>query len=385
MPCAWLNIALMHHPGSFKVSMKPGGVAMVTLDLQDNKMNVMGETFLAELPPIVEKLENDSSVKVIVFISGKKDFIAGADIPMFAKVSARGKDAIVKEVSNACTAFFDKMLAGKPKVAAISGACLGGGAEFALACHYRIATVDATLGFPEVMLGLLPGAGGTQRLPQLIGIQAALPMLMTGATKKAKSAKSMKLVDMTCEVAQLADCAAVVAADIAAGKTKIPKRGVFKGANAYIEKAISEYSFVRDYVFKTAKSQVMKQTQGNYPAPLKIIEVLKKSLDSKSLGKKKGYDYEADGFADLALTPESSGTTRRQSSHRVDGNIDRATIALALLCDLFVRVLGLGAKSRSAALSLFPTDSPLFAVSRADPMRLRVFQGLRPSFSGRLP
>lgn len=287
--------------------MNKGGVAMVTLDLAGAKMNVLGKTFLDELPPIVEKLENDSAVKIIVFISGKNDFIAGADIPLFAEVAVRGKEAIKEEICKRCTIFFEKMVAGKPKVAAITGACLGGGAEFALACHYRIATTSATIGFPEVMLGLLPGAGGTQRLPKLIGIQAALPMLMTGGAKKAKAAKSMKLVDMVCEVEQLADCASIVAADIADGKMKIPKRGEFSGINGLIETAIKDYSFARDYVFKTAKSTVMKQTQGNYPAPLRIIEVLKKTLDTKSLGKPKGYDYEADGFSDLALTPESAG------------------------------------------------------------------------------
>jgi enoyl-CoA hydratase/long-chain 3-hydroxyacyl-CoA dehydrogenase len=286
--------------------MEDGGVAVVTIDLPGTKVNVMGTIFLQELPPMIEKLENDPAVKVIVFISGKSDFIAGADIPLLGEVAKKGKEAVKNELSKASHAFFDKMSSGKPKVAAISGSCLGGGAEFALACHYRIATLDASIGFPEVMLGLLPGAGGTQRLPKLIGMQAAMPMILTGAAKKGKSAKSMGLVDMTCETDQLRACAVVCAQQIASGKLKIPKHE-FKGMNKYIEQAIQDYSFVRDYIFKQAKQQVMKSTAGNYPAPLKILDTLKRSLDAHAVGKPKGYDLEAENFAELALTPESAG------------------------------------------------------------------------------
>lgn len=287
--------------------MEPGGVAMVTLDLKDSPVNIFGKVMMEELPPLVEKLEKDPSVKTIVFISAKADFHTGADIAAFSGVAAQGKQAVA-ELAGSLQEFFTKMQAGKPKIAAIQGSCLGGGAEMALACHYRIATIDerTSIGFPEVMLGLLPGGGGTQRLPSLVGVQAALPMLMTGGAKKAKQAKSMGLVDMTCEKDQLYSCALVCAQQIASGKMKIPKHEM-KGTNAYVEKAIKEYSFVRDYVFKSAKQQVMKSTNGNYPAPLKIIEVLQKALDSNSLAKPKGYNIEADGFSDLALTPESAG------------------------------------------------------------------------------
>jgi enoyl-CoA hydratase/carnithine racemase len=140
-------------------------------------------------------------------------------------------------------AFLNEMEAGKPKIAALNGATLGaqpartpsnqiascatalflwplcvvlvrvrrlvsgGGAEFALACHYRVATSAAQLGFPEVKLGLLPGGGGTNRLPKLIGLQNALPMLLQGGNKRAPAAKKMGLIDHTCEEGQLDACA----------------------------------------------------------------------------------------------------------------------------------------------------------------------------------
>lgn len=289
--------------------MESGGVAVVTLDLVKSPVNTLGRTFSNELPPIFEKLEKDPAVKSILIISAKGDFMAGADITLFGEVAQRGKEAIKNELSKPAQDLFNKMAAGKPKVAAISGPCLGGGAEFALACHYRVASIapSTQIGFPEVMLGILPGAGGTQRLPLLVGVQNALPMLLQGGAKKPKQAKTMGLIDMTCEKEQLYACGLTCAQQIAAGKLKIPKRGEFKGMNKYVEKAIQDYSFVRDYVIKTAKKQVMKASGGNYPAPLKILEVMQRSLDAHALGKAKGYDIEADSFADLALTPESAG------------------------------------------------------------------------------
>jgi len=293
---------------SYKVELKPSGVAIVRMDLANSPVNLIGDTFMNELPPVVRALEANSSVKSIVFISAKKgNFIAGADIQAFTDKAKEGKDA-VKEISAQLQAFLNELEGGKPKVAAIDGSCLGGGAEFALACHYRVASESpgTVMGFPEVMLGILPGGGGTNRLPKLIGVQNALPFLLQGAQKKAKQAKSSKIVDATCDVNQLETAAVMAAEGLAAGTLKV-KRGEFKGMYKMIEDAIVNYSFARDYVFKTATQQVMKASGGLYPAPLKILEIVKKNAGGKKFCTTAGYDLEADGFADLALTPESAG------------------------------------------------------------------------------
>ena len=279
------------------------------IDLPGSKVNTIGKSFYEQIPPLVDKLEADESVKVIVFISAKEgDFIAGADVNMITELAAKGKDAVKQEGVVLLQNFFKKMEQGKPKIAAINGSCLGGGLEFALACHYRIATDQSgtSLGLPEVMLGLLPGGGGTQRLPKLIGVQNALPMLLTGAAKKAKQAKSLGLVDLTCPKDQLEAAALKCAQDLAEGTLKI-KRGPPKGLSGYIEAAIKDYEFVRNYVFSQAKAQVLKQSGGHYPAPLKIVDLVKKSIETKALATAKGYELEADAFADLALTPVSDG------------------------------------------------------------------------------
>ena len=222
---------------------------------------------------------------------------------MITELVAKGKEAVKQDVMSLQN-FFKKMEQGKPKIAAINGNCLGGGLEFALACHYRIATdhPGTSLGVPEVMLGLLPGGGGTQRLPKLIGVQNALPMLLTGASKKAKQAKSLGLVDITCPKDQLFACALKSAEDLADGTLKIKR-----GQGGFVESAIKDYEFVRNYVFSQARKQVMKQSGGHYPAPLKILDLLKKSIETKALGTPKGFEMEADAFADLALTPVSDG------------------------------------------------------------------------------
>ena len=223
------------------------------------QVNALARHIVEELPALMTALEADPEVKVIVFASAKKDFIVGADINMFKELASSGKEGVRSMVKQSHPVF-DMMASGKPKIAAINGSCLGGGAEFALACHYRIASTTASIGFPEVMLGLLPGFGGTQRLPALIGMQNAMPMLMTGGNKKGPQAKKLKLVDHTCDANQLMQCANIVAKQIADGQLKIPKRGQFKGVYGAVESAIKDYSFVRDYVFNTAKKQVSPPT-----------------------------------------------------------------------------------------------------------------------------
>ena len=155
------------------------GVALIVIDQEGEPVNTLspatGEAFTA----LMARAEKDPTVKAVVFLSGKKDsFIAGAKID-FLQTMRTAEEATA--ASRAGQREFDRLEAfPKPVVAAIHGACLGGGLEWALACTYRIATDSpkTTIGLPEVQLGLLPGAGGTQRLPALIGAQAALDIIL---------------------------------------------------------------------------------------------------------------------------------------------------------------------------------------------------------------
>ena len=165
----------------FQLATREDGIAVVTIDLPGESQNTLKAEFIHEANALLDRLEQDASVQGVVFISGKPgSFIAGADIHM---LKACQTAAEATELSKAGQRFFDRLENFKaPVVAAIDGACLGGGLELALACHGRVCTdhPKTALGLPEVMLGVLPGSGGTQRLPRLIGIPAALDLMLTG-------------------------------------------------------------------------------------------------------------------------------------------------------------------------------------------------------------
>lgn len=205
----------------------------------------------------------------------------------------------------------------KPIVCAINGVCLGGGFELALACHYRIATKDkkTNFGLPEVMLGLLPGAGGTQRVQKLAGIPTQLDLALTGKSLKADKAKKLGLIDLVVDplgpglkgsqegtMEYLKTVAIGVAKDLSTGKLKVnrEKSGL---VHQVTEFAMSQ-NFVKDFVFNKAKSQVMKMTGGLYPAPLKILEVVRAGADK---GFEAGSEAECKGFGELSQTSQSKG------------------------------------------------------------------------------
>lgn len=174
--------------------------------------------------------------------------------------------------------------------------------------------MKTNLGLPEVMLGVLPGGGGTQRLPKLVGLPTSLDMALTGKNLNAKKAKKAGLVDLVVEALgpglgpadttthkYLEQVAVGVAKDLASGKMKMPNRKP-KGNVAKATEFALKYDFVKNYVFDTAKGKVMKQTNGLYPAPLKILEVIRAGLDK---GPAEGYKAEHVGFGHLAATSES--------------------------------------------------------------------------------
>lgn len=171
------------------------GIGLVTLDQPGRAMNVLNPTLVEPFAQVVERLEKDDAVKGLIITSGKPEFIVGADIDQLAQIRT------AEEAFELCEQLKKMMrrmeLCGKPVVAAINGTALGGGLELALACHARFAlnSPKLKLGLPEVKLGLLPGGGGTQRLPRMIGIQQALQLISQGSEVKADKAKSLGLVN----------------------------------------------------------------------------------------------------------------------------------------------------------------------------------------------
>lgn len=168
------------------------GIGWLTIDQPSRAMNVLNDEAMTPMLPILEQLENDAALKGLVIASGKKDFIVGADIDMLWAMKT-AQEAFDR--SMLLKRFLRRIeLCGKPVVAAINGMCLGGGLELAMACHARIVLGDARMGLPEVKLGLLPGGGGTQRLPRLVGMQQALQMMGEGSELRADKALAAGLV-----------------------------------------------------------------------------------------------------------------------------------------------------------------------------------------------
>lgn len=270
------------------------GVATVWLDQKGEKINKVSPAMAGLFDSVFDRLEKDPEVKAIVLISRKNDFIAGADIEMFRQVKQPGDFVPIARKGHEIMNRIEQSK--KPVVAAIHGNCLGAGLEIALACTARIASDDRTtaLALPEVRLGLLPGAGGTQRLPRLIGIQKALDMMLTGKNIYAYPAKKIGLVDKLIHRDGLHEAAKKFALELV---NKPLKR---KDNRRLLDKIIE--GPLKFIVFRKARQMVMRMTSGNYPAPLKIIECVETGM---SRGAKAGYEAELKKFEELLLSRES--------------------------------------------------------------------------------
>jgi 3-hydroxyacyl-CoA dehydrogenase/enoyl-CoA hydratase/3-hydroxybutyryl-CoA epimerase len=270
----------------------PGGVLLVTIDVSGEKVNTLSKGMLEEFQALLGELEGDRSIKAVVIRSGKPDnFIAGADIKDFLEI----RSALEGEtLSRTGQAILDRLEGVPvPVVAAIHGSCLGGGLETALACRYRVASDDpkTAIGLPEVTLGLLPGAGGSQRLPRLIGLSRSLDLILTGRSLKAKRALEAGLVDEVVPLPLLVPVARKAALALADGSLR-PRRSGLR----------LHERLLRPYIFWRARATVQEKTGGHYPAPLKALEVIEKGT-AASLAE--GLKIEAKGFGALAVSDVS--------------------------------------------------------------------------------
>lgn len=188
------------------------GLATITIN-RPKKLNALNSTTIKELSLAFETLEDDITVKTIIITgSGEKAFVAGADIAEFANFSVEegahlarlGQESLFNLVENLAT----------PVIAAVNGFALGGGLELAMACHFRIASDNAKMGLPEVSLGVIPGYGGTQRLPQLVGKGKAMELIMTAGMISAQESKEWGLVNHVVALDELLPLAEKLASKI---------------------------------------------------------------------------------------------------------------------------------------------------------------------------
>jgi 3-hydroxyacyl-CoA dehydrogenase/enoyl-CoA hydratase/3-hydroxybutyryl-CoA epimerase len=196
-------------------------IAVITFDLPNESVNKLNRGVKDEFVALFARLERDTTVHGAVLISGKPDvWIAGADIEEFLQLKTSADAERLSRDGQMLLDSIERLRV--PLVAAIHGACLGGGLETALACRYRIATDSprTLLGLPEVQLGLIPGAGGTQRLPRRIGLTSALDLILTGKHVRAQKALQLGLVDELVHPSILRTIAIKRAREVAEGRRK---------------------------------------------------------------------------------------------------------------------------------------------------------------------
>ncbi len=357
------------------------GVATVLLDEPGEPVNTLSREAGEEFSRILEGLAADAAVKAVVFASGKKDgFVAGAKIELIQGLKS-GADG--EKLARAAQAGFDELERfPKPVVAAIHGACLGGGLEWAMACHYRICSDDprTQLGLPEVQLGLIPGAGGTQRLPRLVGIATALDLILTGKSVRPRKALAIGLVDEVTPRPILLEVARRRAAELAAGTLRRARPAGLKrfrthGLAALQQAALEENFLGREVLFRQARQQLLAKTRGHYPAPEKALEAVKHGYDR---GFPAGLEREARLFGELAITDVArrlmeiffAQTALKKDSGTPDPSVKPRPVAS-------VGVLGGGLMGSGIAYVTLNAGIPVRLREKDDPGVGRAFAGVR--------
>ncbi len=278
------------------------GIATIIWNVADRPMNVLNDASIAAFESAVRKVIADQALKGVIISSSRPEFVVGADLDTLRGVSDPAQ--AMKIAGRLSSLFREIERAGKPFVAAINGSALGGGYEICLACHYRL-TADnpkTQIGLPEVTLGLLPGAGGTQRLPRMIGLKNALPMLMEGRKVGVAKAKEMGLVDEVVPADGLmARARQWLLTDGAANIVKPWDKKGFRLPGGNVQSPLSWQ------LFMGAAAAVRGKTAGLYPAPAAIMESV---YDGCHVDIDTGLKIENRQFARLAVSPQAQNMIR---------------------------------------------------------------------------
>jgi 3-hydroxyacyl-CoA dehydrogenase/enoyl-CoA hydratase/3-hydroxybutyryl-CoA epimerase len=273
-----------------------GDLGFLEFDLPDSRVNLLTGDVMKRLDAILDEIKKNGRVKAILVMSKKKDvFIAGADIK---EIDGITKAPEGEEKARSGQKILDKLEdLPFPTVAVIDGVALGGGCELVLACKYRLGTFNEKLkiGLPEVNLGIIPGFGGTYRLPKLIGLSQALSIILAGKVISGKDALKVGLVDRLVPSVGLHNSARQFVDEVLKNGLRRKKK---KGMEAFLDDSPAGNLMV----FSQARKNVLKQSKGFYPAPLRALEVIKKNL---RLSRDRALPYEAKVFGELAITTTS--------------------------------------------------------------------------------
>lgn len=290
------SVTIINELENFSAQRDDDGIVTVTIDQSKRKMNVIGAGFTEALSTIADSFISDDAAIGLILTSAKNTFVVGADIDQLANIkTAEQAFALTQDLKGSLRKL---EISGKPVVAAITGTALGGGLELALACHYRIAidSPNTKLGLPEVKLGLLPGGGGTQRLPRLVGIQGALELMTQGKALQPAAARDLGLIDaVATDKADMLKQAKDWIQNNPDTQQPWDKKG-FKipGGDSNHPKVVP--------VFSVAPAVANQKSHGNYPA---ITHILSCVFEGCLVDIDTGLEIESRYFAACVLSTES--------------------------------------------------------------------------------
>jgi 3-hydroxyacyl-CoA dehydrogenase len=340
----------------FEVS---GAVAVLRLD--NPPVNSLGHDLRRSIVDALARAEDDPAVKAVVLMGSGKGFSGGADIREFGtpKSFASPNLLMVLRAVEEC---------GKPVIAAIDGICMGGGLELALACHYRVATADARIGLPEVKLGLLPGAGGTQRLPRTVGVERALNMIVSGNPVRAEELRGTALFDAMASGDLRAAALDLAHALIAAGRG--PKR--VRDLKIKMPNAEGYLQFARNTV---------KGLAGPYPAPSACVEALTAALKEPF---EAGLKRERELFVTLMASPESAALRHVFQAERAASHINGMPDSVAPRPIHRVGVVGAGTMGGGITMSFINAGLPVTLLETTQEALDRGLANIRRNYQGAL-
>jgi 3-hydroxyacyl-CoA dehydrogenase len=303
-------------------------------------VNALSTAVRAGLVDAIDAAEADEAVKAVVIAAEGRTFFAGADITEFGKP---GRDPSLPTVVDRIER------SAKPVVAAIHGTALGGGLEVALGCHYRVAVASAKLGLPEVKLGLIPGAGGTQRLPRVVGVANALPMIVSGEPISATKAASIGLVDKIVEEGRLVEEAIVFARAVAA-----------RPDHPVASRRDDQVAGVDPEIFAEFRKANARRLRG-FEAPEACIEAVEAAV---ALPYAEGAQRERELFASLMSGTQSKALRHRFFAERAAGKIDGLPADTQLLDIRRVGIIGAGTMGGGIAMNFLSAGIPVTIVER---------------------
>ena len=336
-----------------------GHNAVIRLD--NPPVNGLGLELRRGIVDGIRKAEADDSVKAVVLIGSDRAFSGGADISEFGTDKAMAEPILTTVINYVESSR-------KPVIAAISGACMGGGLELALGCHYRIAKPDAQIALPEVKLGLLPGAGGTQRLPRVIGAEHALNMIVSGSVVPAKQFKGSALFDEIVD-GELLDAATAYATKVVNENLPLKKVRDLKSKHPNPE---GFFMFTQNTVGALAK---------NYPAPLKCVEAVKAAV---TMPFDKGMEVEREAFVNLMQTPESSALRHAFFSERLTSKIADVPSDTQTRDIRSVGVIGGGTMGTGISINFLNAGIPVTLVEMKQEGLDRGIEAIRKVYEGRV-